>query len=607
MTPAMERNGTITAGLGTDMKRFLAIAAVMFTLTALAPVYQNYYVTNPNPTLSPAALALPSVPFSGAVSAASFTGSAVSLSNVLAGSIGMFNPAKTVVMVDGDSKAYNLSPVLQALPWWTNVAAWTNVSVPAAGIAQTVAGWSASNSAFSSRIGNGTNGVYVFWGGHNDLGSAAATVIAAYSNHLAQVASSNWNIVLLTTQPRGGASMDLPATWHCLANLNNWFRLTPSAARVVDAEAMMPNNYDLQWYQDTTHLTDAGNALVAAAVADVCVRPRAALPQRWTITYGTNTVAFAANTNKPANMMASYNPTTWNVYSNATFAGDVQSQSITAGPNPIAGFPYSFGDGNAYFKGYVIAGNFLCNGLFAWNGDVFAAAEIAEFPPGSGSNNPSLYIRTRADYGTNFVNVNIAGKLDVTGNITSTNFVLLSPQWIDIPMNYGFSVTGPSAPALTAVTNASAIQELAFDNGDMLYAQAQMPHTIATTNSLFPSQYIEPHVHFSTIGTLDATHSNVTWRVEWELASINGQYSRRGTNTVTTGVDSNGKHFMAELGHITNNPPLTISAVFRCRLMRPASGAQDYSNSHDVLLDGLDLHVPIGNVTAIGSRLDSVQ
>ena len=36
--------------------------------------------------------------------------------------------------------------------------------------------------------------------------------------------------------------------------------------------------------------------------------------------------------------------------------------------------------------------------------------------------------------------------------------------------------------------------------------------------------------------------------------------------------------------------------------MRPASVGQDYSNAQDVLLDALDLHVPVGNATALGSR-----
>lgn len=190
-----------------------------------------------------------------------------------------------------------------------------------------------------------------------------------------------------------------------------------------------------------------------------------------------------------------------------------------------------------------------------------------------------------------------------TNSVTGSNFVTSVVKWVDIPMNYAFSVTGPNAPSLTAVTNSSLIQELAFDNNDILYAQAQFSHTVAITNAAFPNFYFEPHVHFTTIGTLDSTHSNVTWRIEWQVAAINGPWYS-GTNSVTSGVSSNHIHYMAELGHITNNT-LGISAIFRCRLTRPASAAQDYSNAHDVLLDGFDLHLPIGNRNAIGSSTDA--
>lgn len=189
-----------------------------------------------------------------------------------------------------------------------------------------------------------------------------------------------------------------------------------------------------------------------------------------------------------------------------------------------------------------------------------------------------------------------------TGDTVMTNAVLKKPQWVDVTLNYAYSVTGPSAPSLTAVTNSSAIQALAFDNGDILYAIGQMPHNLAVTNSIFPNFYFNPHVHFCTIGTLNNTHSNVTWRMEWDLANVNGGWTTAGTNSVTMGVTNNFTHYVVSLGPITNAVPSEISAVFRCRIMRPASVAQDYSNSHDVLFLGTDLHVPVGNDTAIGSR-----
>lgn len=188
-----------------------------------------------------------------------------------------------------------------------------------------------------------------------------------------------------------------------------------------------------------------------------------------------------------------------------------------------------------------------------------------------------------------------------------SNVALIKPQWNDFMVNYAFSTTGPNAPNLTAVTNGSVIQALAFDNADMLYAQCQFPHNIATTNALFPQFIWNPHIHFSVNGTIDATHSNVTWRAEWELASINQLWNTRGTNSVTTGITQNGFHYVVGLGPITNAVPPGISTIFRCRLMRPASAAQDFSNAHDVFLDGFDLHLPVGNTTILGSREEFAQ
>jgi len=183
----------------------------------------------------------------------------------------------------------------------------------------------------------------------------------------------------------------------------------------------------------------------------------------------------------------------------------------------------------------------------------------------------------------------------------TANIKLPKPQTVDLFVNYAFSVTGPSAPSLATTTNSGPIKVLAFDNGDILYGQTQMPHNLAVTNSLYPKWIWDPHIHFSTIGTLDNTHSNVTWRLEWEIANINGLYNVRGTNSATMGVTNNYTHYMLSLGPITNDPPPSASAVVRMRLMRPASGAQDYSNDHDVLLDAFDLHVPVGNKNMLGT------
>lgn len=206
-----------------------------------------------------------------------------------------------------------------------------------------------------------------------------------------------------------------------------------------------------------------------------------------------------------------------------------------------------------------------------------------------------------------------AGGLTATnGPTTVSNLVLAAPQWIDVPVNYGGVGLATAAPTPVLASASTAVQVLAFDNGDALYGNVQMPHNLATTNAAFPQQYITPHVHFSINGsTPDLTHTNITWQVEWEIADVNGTYTTRGTNSVTTGVAASAgslnKHYTASFANITNSTPLGISAIWRCRLTRPASAGQDYSNAHDVLLDGFDMHVPVGNVTVLGSRSPTTQ
>lgn len=197
-------------------------------------------------------------------------------------------------------------------------------------------------------------------------------------------------------------------------------------------------------------------------------------------------------------------------------------------------------------------------------------------------------------------------------NSAFTNLFFTVPKWQDLLVNYAFSTVGPTAPSLVSVTNPasdSVIKALGFDNNDELFGTAQLPHNIAITNKDFPFFYTEPHVHFDCIkaGLPSATASNVTWRIEWEWADINGTW-QRGTNQATMGVTNNFRHYMMELGHITNNPPLSISAIFRCRLTRPASSVREYDSgaaSHTVLLNAFDLHVPVGNRNAIGSSNDN--
>lgn len=203
------------------------------------------------------------------------------------------------------------------------------------------------------------------------------------------------------------------------------------------------------------------------------------------------------------------------------------------------------------------------------------------------------------------------------GNASSmTNITFLVPQWIDVLGN-SQPAAGSADPVLTAVTNGSLILLPGYQQADASYWTFQLPHNIATTNANFilgtatNQWHIEPHVHFlvNGNGTIDATHSNVTWQLEWQVASINGTYAA-GTNTVTVGVAAKNKHYIAEFGAITNGGPYGISASFVARLSRVASGVRDLSpgaTTRDVCLPDFDLHTPVGNVTMLGSRGETSQ
>lgn len=181
-----------------------------------------------------------------------------------------------------------------------------------------------------------------------------------------------------------------------------------------------------------------------------------------------------------------------------------------------------------------------------------------------------------------------------------THYGLLMPQYSDTALDFSYSVLGPNAPSLVVTTNNGPIQGLAFDNNDILYASGRFPHNVAETNADYPNFYWVPHVHWTPVGTLDATHSNVTWRIEWEIATTNGLWNVRGTNTATVGIANNFRFYKTSFGAITNAVPPGHDAGIRARVMRPASVAQEYSTTATVLFDGLEIRVPVGNNVLFG-------
>jgi hypothetical protein len=201
--------------------------------------------------------------------------------------------------------------------------------------------------------------------------------------------------------------------------------------------------------------------------------------------------------------------------------------------------------------------------------------------------------------------------------VKSTNFYLTIPQWMDI-LGRSQPADGVAAPVLTAVTNSSAIKLPGYQQGDISYWTFQLPHNIATTNSSFllgtnanTTWHLSPHIHFLLNGDarVDSTHTNVTWQMEWQVASIN-QIFAQGTNSVTKGCTETNMHYIVGMPAVTNNGPYGISAAFVCRLQRIASSSQDLSVNatiRDVCLIDVDLHVPVANTVAFGSRDETSQ
>jgi hypothetical protein len=224
-----------------------------------------------------------------------------------------FQASNTVVVIDGDSKAADGFQYLTNFPWWNSVAFLTNVAVGGSSLSDLTNRWATTTASFSSRLGNGTNGIYLVWDMHNDLSENPYSDIGTFSNHLARVASSNWNIIVCTVEPRASYGLDIPSAWYFCAVMNNWIRSTPLSWRVVDAERLLPNCYDTTFFADSTHLTPVGYSNVCWAVQREVMSPsRTTLPQSWVNDYGTNQVVTTpASTNTPGQIAAVFNASGW--------------------------------------------------------------------------------------------------------------------------------------------------------------------------------------------------------------------------------------------------------------------------------------------------------
>jgi hypothetical protein len=189
--------------------------------------------------------------------------------------------------------------------------------------------------------------------------------------------------------------------------------------------------------------------------------------------------------------------------------------------------------------------------------------------------------------------IRIRNDLVVESNIVAKTFTQADVTWIDLMVpGLSFNI-GASAPQLNATGTGKGIEAIGFDNIDIGYGSVQMPHGLALTNSSRSVLFIEPHVHWSLAVAPTPPNTNVTFRLIYEWGNINdGGFTTFGTNSITVGRLTATNSFVSSFGNITNNGA-GISSIFRFKLTRPASASNDYGNSHDVLVDDVDVHVPI--------------
>ena len=242
---------------------------------------------------------------SSSASAITYSGasSGLSMTNVQAAIDGLvysLNPAKTYVVVDGDSKSVGLYDLFTNN--WFSQCSKTLIGVGGTSLAFAKLAWETNGAAYASQIHNGTNGVFILWSAHNDVQSINPyTEIQTLSNLLVEVVSSNYLPVVITTQPRSGYGSDLDSAHLFVKIINNYIRQEPMIWRVVDAEAIMPNNYDSRFFVDTTHLNSDGYSIIANEVARQIASPyKVNPPQSWIGLYGTNMVCSVPASNGPA-------------------------------------------------------------------------------------------------------------------------------------------------------------------------------------------------------------------------------------------------------------------------------------------------------------------
>lgn len=183
----------------------------------------------------------------------------------------------------------------------------------------------------------------------------------------------------------------------------------------------------------------------------------------------------------------------------------------------------------------------------------------------------------------------------IAGLLSSSNQTFLNPIWDDVLVQmFTSGRTNAYLPDIIPVDNGGMIYSYGFITNRVAYGNVQMPHGLAWTNSVFPSLYVEPHVHISLSNAPAGGATNVTFHLEYQWGNISGSYSNvSGAVSNTIGLMSANTHYLLNFGHITNNAAVSnLSSVLRMRLTRGASAANVFPGNQHVILDAWDVHVP---------------
>lgn len=187
------------------------------------------------------------------------------------------------------------------------------------------------------------------------------------------------------------------------------------------------------------------------------------------------------------------------------------------------------------------------------------------------------------------------GTWTVTSNLTANNFILSTPRWVDaLASGMNLAPSPTQAPSLEDLPGSSITKGMGYDHGDIGYFTIQSPHVIASTNATFPDVYYEPHIHVSP--TTVASGTNITFRMEWQTATVFGNFTNvttlLRTNRVT--VTNINNHTILSFGFVTNNAlSAKSSVVFRGAIERLPSTAGDVGDAANVIVDSVDFHIPI--------------